>query len=683
MTYGNTPADYPNYRLRFYFNEETSPRLDLSIDEFFGGTVAPLEYPLVGPFSKSSHGCYCYLPFPYTERLKITLSGLPLFYNMTYHRFDSPDGVSSWTGDEDHSAVLDQWNAVGTDPKSSISNSVVSGTITIPTGATGTLFTAEQAGVIQSIKVDPSSGSTNVLSNVWIQMNWDGGEMEVNAPLGDFFGSGKFEINVTSLPIGMKTSGNWYCYFPMPYWDSARIQLINLSAEELNCTFEVQTASNTYSLADTGYFNAVFHEEKFVDNGRDFNFIDEQGRGHVVGVSLFMESSGAGGYEDMNYLEGDERAYVDGALSPCIHGTGNEDYFNCGWYFNKGVFSRPYHGHPWRDQFNGGGTNFTQAYRFHLSDSIPFNSTVKFGVEHGHGNASPGTFSSVTYFYKMEGGSSGVDLIADLDFCDSWTESTYNFQPAVGAESISNSWSYAGDDEQMISDMGYTYKGTISEFSVAVSDSKGLLLRRRTDQGLGGQNAYVFVDDLLVGTWHEADLNFSGVNQRWLDSEFMVPAEFLEGKEFVRIGIHPQSALSLWNEYRYWVYSVKSTSSLLDSDLDQIPDEWELNFCESLDVLNAEYDSDFDGFDDDEEYIAGTDPLNLSSYPAISFDDFGDGIVVQTCLGRRYSVQETSSLFSNEWKTIRHDVPGTGSSLTIPIDSDPVQTFYRFLIDKP
>ncbi len=106
MTCGNSPAGYDQSRLRFYFDNETIPRLDLSIDDFFNGSGDPLVYPLVGRWFQSSHGAYCYLPFPGRERLKITLSGLPLFYNMTYHRFDSPGNMISWTGAEDRAPIL-------------------------------------------------------------------------------------------------------------------------------------------------------------------------------------------------------------------------------------------------------------------------------------------------------------------------------------------------------------------------------------------------------------------------------------------------------------------------------------------------------------------------------------------------------------------------------------------------
>ena len=678
MTYGSSPADYSQYRLRFYFDNETTPRLDMSIADFFDGVGAPLEFPMVGPFNKSSHGCYSYLPFPYRARLKITLSGLPLFYNMTYHRYDSPDGIVSWTGSEDCTAVMAQWNAVGSDPKPAVSNMVVSGNLAVASGATGTLFNAVSPGVVQAIRMDPTPNSTNILSQVWLQMNWDGGDPEVDVPLGDFFGSGKDEINVTSLPIGMKTSGDWYCYFPMPFWKSAEIRLVNHASTDLSSLpFEIQYSSNTYSKADTGYFNAYFHESTFTNDHTDFNFIDEQGRGHVVGVSLFMESSGAGGYQDMNYLEGDERCYIDDALSPCIHGTGNEDYFNCGWYFNQGSPSRPYHGNPWKDQFNGGGTNYTQAYRMHLSDIIPFNRSVRFGIEHGHDNASPGTFSSATYFYKAQNAGSGLVQTADLDLGDEWFENLYGYITPFAAVAQEMGWGYEGDaiGPGMVVDDGFHYSGALAEFTVPLVENEGLLLRRRTDQGVGGQKAHVFADDAYVGIWYEADHALLGSTKRWLDSEFMVPVSFTSGKSSVRITIAPLISAPVWNEYRYWAYCIKPFESVVDSDADQLPDVWELSQAPTLDWL-GDADFDLDGFSDLQEYIAGTQPTN----PASFFKMESDGSF-QSELGRFYALQECSNLASNDWTTIHAGFPGNGKLVVPPIDTGAPQAFLRLLVE--
>jgi hypothetical protein len=465
--------------------------------------------------------------------------------------------------------------------------------------------------------------------------------------------------------------------------------LVNKGSEALTALpFEVQYSTNGYEQARTGYFNAHFSEETFVDNGRDFNFIDERGRGHVVGISLFMESAFDRGYLGMNYLEGDERAYVDGALSPCMQGTGCEDYFNSGWYFNQGRFSLPYHGHPWADQFNGGATNYTQAYRLHISDSIPFRKSVKFGIEHGHwnqANTSAGTFSSVAYYYKTAESSSALALVADLNLGDDWAEGLYSYlRPAVSSVQ-SNTWSYEGETIPVpVSDQGYSYSNSMAEFTVPLTENAGILLRRRSDQGIGLQKADVFVDDIFAGTWYEADGNFSSVSRRWLDSEFMIASNLVAHKTSVRISIVPLSSSGVWNEYRYWVYCVKPCGVVVDSDGDQLPDHWETEWVDSLETLGGgTSDYDQDGFSDLDEYTAGTSPTNSTSFLQVLSVPSGPTITVRTELDRLYYFQESANLISNDWKTIRAAIPGNGEIMTMPFSTEAARSYYRVKVEGP
>ena len=38
-----------------------------------------------------------------------------------------------------------------------------------------------------------------------------------------------------------------------------------------------------------------------------------------------------------DYLEGDERIFIDGKLTPELYGTGTEDFYESGWYFRGGI----------------------------------------------------------------------------------------------------------------------------------------------------------------------------------------------------------------------------------------------------------------------------------------------------------------------------------------------------------
>ncbi len=98
------------------------------------------------------------------------------------------------------------------------------------------------------------------------------------------------------------------------------------------------------------------------------------------------------------FLEGDEMVWVDGAGEPVMYGTGTEDYFTSGWYFNEGICAGPLHGLIIKDEEQAR----IAAYRYHLGDAIPFRESIRFTIEHGHANTEVGDYASTAYWYQME-----------------------------------------------------------------------------------------------------------------------------------------------------------------------------------------------------------------------------------------------------------------------------------------
>lgn len=687
MTYDHSvfggPEDYDQNILRFYYDNEETPRLEITIDDFFDGTGAPFEFPLVGRWQQSSHGCYCYVPFPYKERLKITLSRKPFFYNITYHRFDHGEDVVSWTGNEDQSAVMGQWNNPGRHlcpAEYSETNALI---VSLQAGETGEVYSAATAGLIETIRLDPSIVNQEALQNVWLDINFDGGSAEVHVPIGDFFGCGYGEKEIAALPIGMKTNGFWYCNFPMPYWESALVKLVNNSASDIEIPLQVVNTSNTFDRAEAGYFCARFNERTFVADKEDYCFIDEAGRGHLVGVSLRMHGTGTSGWRGMTFLEGDERAYIDGARSPAIHGTGNEDYFNAGWYFDQGTFSRPYHGCTHRVYDWGLKENFFQAYRFHLSDTIPFYNSIKFGIEHGPGNSEPGTFSSVAYYYLQhdDGFGSGLQMIADLDLGDEWVEGLYDY--STTGTTIFNVLRYMAEGES-ISSSGYCE--TNLSFRLPLVENSGVLLRRKIDMGAGPQNADVYVDGQFAGCWYEPDLNYTNSQYRWIDSEFQIPTVYIKNKDAVIVEVVPSSDVSpltsdlYFNSYHLWAWAVCPLEEVPDIDGDGMPDDWELRYFTFLETLSATTDFDGDGLLDSEEFIAGTNPTN--SLSGFSIDSSGR-IRFLSQPGRFYTLEHSTNLVGNSWNDAFSDLLGTGREVIHQVDGLLPCAYYRLSTQAP
>ena len=108
--------------------------------------------------------------------------------------------------------------------------------------------------------------------------------------------------------------------------------------------------------------------------------------------AVFPEAAG------MGMLEGWESIYVDGEETPSIPGTGNEDYFNSGFYFSKGPYSAPHWGCTVRSYL----TSRCAAYRFHITDPIPFQKSIVVDMDHGYTNQVEADYSSVAYWYQTE-----------------------------------------------------------------------------------------------------------------------------------------------------------------------------------------------------------------------------------------------------------------------------------------
>lgn len=251
------------------------------------------------------------------------------------------------------------------------------------------------AGSISRIWLTVATPDPYYMRTVVIRMFWDGEENpSVEAPVGDFFGVGFAKyVHYNSLYLGM-SSGGFYTYFPMPFEKSARIEIHNDSPFGIAAFyFHIQYYKLDKLPSDTPRFHAKFKREKISD-AANYILLDAKGKGFYTGTVLSMK----GTKPDLAFLEGDELIYVDGENFPSIYGTGTEDYFNSGWYFNQGTFASFFHGLTIKDEKAG----MISAYRFHILDAIPFQSSLKVTVEHGAENSEPGDYSSVAYWYQTE-----------------------------------------------------------------------------------------------------------------------------------------------------------------------------------------------------------------------------------------------------------------------------------------
>ena len=266
------------------------------------------------------------------------------------------------------------------------------------------------------------------------------------------------------------------------------------------------------------------------------------------------------GPTDRSYLEGDERIYVDDNESPAIYGTGTEDFYNGGWYFDHGLFTQPTHGNT----AHVADTNFdrTAAYRLFMQDAVPFRKHIRVGIEHGSGDMVSENVWTLVYYYCQP--VARAVLTDQLDVDKSASETAHAYSINTRTWSGSRTYSYDGDfDNVNITDDGRAHKG-FSQFTMSLQPTNaGAILRRRFDQGVANQTANVFVDGAFVGVWYQAGSEYF---HNWRDGDFMIPASFTSGKSSTQIKVQFLSSSNDWNEFTYSIYTLLPRNQTLQAN---------------------------------------------------------------------------------------------------------------------
>ena len=383
--------------LKIFFDGETTPTIDCPMQDLFLGKVAPFVEPIVG---HKSGGWYCFFPMPFAKgcRIEVTDAG-SMYYHVQYQLFPDSKTVKTFTrqlSDEDKTAlnkIVNQWNHPGDDPKQSdVPVTTLHGTFGLKAGATKRFASVSGAGEIGEVRLRVLPADRLSLRQTVLRVYWDNAaKPAIDSPVGDFFGIGFGDQRYKSLPAAM-TDGGYVCYWPMPFVKKARFELVNYGKEPLKTVaWSIGVSRLKKPLQDVGYFHAQWHRQTTV-SGEHYHILHAVGRGLYVGEHTDMQ-----GDRGIGFLEGDEKLYADGEQFPAIHGTGTEDFYTGGWYFDEGPFNRAYHGCTVKnDEYSR-----VSAYRYQIQDCVPFNKELYVDIEHGGMNDYPGAdYSSVAYWYQ-------------------------------------------------------------------------------------------------------------------------------------------------------------------------------------------------------------------------------------------------------------------------------------------
>lgn len=395
-----TPSDDV---MEFLFDGETRPRLEVKFRDLFLGKHPAFPRPLVG---FGAGGYFCYVPLPFAKSCVVRLRAPKTqFYQINYALHAPGTPIASF--DPNPSAVqladceraCEVFRAAGGDisrfttPPGAAAQSTAR-SVTVPPGGAATLFASDRGGRIVGLRLSPASAVAGKARDLLLRISFDGEPPAVLCPLGDFFGYAWGQPAAQGLLLGTTGETN-YCYFPMPFARTARVEVVSERTTPVELRAEVQHAAVPRAAAEGGFY-ALWRRENPMKLGEPFTFLATGGRGHLAGVVLQSQGFESG---KTLFFEGDDQTTVDGEL--VIHGTGSEDFFNGGWYdvpdrWEKRI-SFPLSGclGYWKH------LGRTGAYRLFLGDAPAWRQSIRQTIEHaGEKNNILTDYCSVTYFYS-------------------------------------------------------------------------------------------------------------------------------------------------------------------------------------------------------------------------------------------------------------------------------------------
>ena len=242
--------------------------------------------------------------------------------------------------------------------------------------------------------------------------------------------------------------------------------------------------------------HATYRDFPAPEPGRDLVLLDtrevEGGGswcGHIVGTTYQFTTNG-----NLQTLEGDPRFFFDDSQSPQCQGTGSEEWGGGGDYWGGRTMTLPFAGHPVGRPPNQAKTALDRihsAYRFLLTDLMPFGRNARVTLEHGGQNESSEHYETVTYWYGVN--AAGLILTDELDVGNLTDEKAHGYSSpdASEPERLASRFELGVDHipiggggseifQEIVDDGRHTKSS--SEFTLKLATNNlGVLVRRRLD----------------------------------------------------------------------------------------------------------------------------------------------------------------------------------------------------------
>lgn len=418
-------ASVENFPVRMYIDNEATPRIDTDSLTILGGNYGYFSAPLVDTFAG---GQVCYEPVFFNESIRIetTTEAANHYYQFSYMTFSPGSSVDSYSGSlapqeqADRDAVVALFANAGQHPagQSSGSVSVPTAASSIPAGGSLSLFTSGGPGIVRRLNIRMDSATDGELDGLNLVVTYDSDPAPaIDIPVSQFFGAGHQRALYKSLPMGTDSPDGFYCYWPMPFRNGISIELLNTTAAAIPIDSAIVEYEPTSVGREMCYLRALAVTHIRQSGDIHHPILTVAGRGHYVGSHLYVEQPS----DSFRMLEGDDIVTVDG--TDTLYGTGLEDAYNGGFYYNwvavlnnepEGPMpqsaSRPLNGILYVHREDGVPNARADQYRWCIADRIPFCSSIDVKIENQYAVIGS-EWTSVAFWYQQPAG----DIPGDLD----------------------------------------------------------------------------------------------------------------------------------------------------------------------------------------------------------------------------------------------------------------------------
>jgi len=356
----------------------------------------------------------CYFPIAFARSLRIEWTGKieePHFYHIEARKYPEGTDIRTFRADDTAACASEiaearalladtygNWSA----PADASSRAA---TVEVPAGRRVEALKVEGPGAVREFVAKLERGDPmRSLRGVILKISFDGADQpQVEAPLGDFFGSGPGIAPFDSLPMTVLPDGTMICRFAMPFRESAAFSLDNRNEEDVSVRLTARVARDEWAPGRSLHFFAKWR----VDHGLethgatgiyDLPYLTAHGRGVMVGVAaMILNPSSVPTSAGDWWGEGDEKVWVDDDAFPSLFGTGSEDYYNYSWS-RPDLFHYAYCAQPLDTGPDNRG--FVSNIRWHIIDALPFERSIDFQMELSHHGHNQGlSYGRIAYFY--------------------------------------------------------------------------------------------------------------------------------------------------------------------------------------------------------------------------------------------------------------------------------------------